>query len=67
MYNECFVYIIHNTYMISDDESRLPPNKVVARISLTDEVYRAVVNKPWREYQEMLEHYFDTGQKLVTA
>jgi hypothetical protein len=71
---EFFIYVEYpnddvsrGQFSIVKDESRLPANKLAARVTLTDDRYRHLVSCDWYEYQELLEHYFEHNQKLVTA
>jgi hypothetical protein len=64
---EYFVFQYGDNYYITQFEESLPPNKLAARIRLTDAALKGLTNLHWREYQSLLEHYYEHGQKLVTA
>jgi hypothetical protein len=67
MRKNAFIYINGSIYILVEDERLVPPNKIAARVSLTAGNMVNLMNKSWKEYQSLLEHYFDIGQKLVTA
>lgn len=67
MLKDAFIYLNHNIYIVVDRQNLVPPTKVAARVSLTGEQFARLMNLSWKEYQSLLEHYFDLGQKLVVA
>lgn len=68
MRKEYFVYMHNkNVYLLSLREDNLPPNKIAARVSLSSDQIKHLSDLSWTKYQEMLEYYFEHGQKLVTA
>lgn len=67
MRKDAFIYINGSIYILVEDERLVPKNKIAARVSLTGDKLRGLMNTSWKEYQSLLEHYFDIGQKLVTA
>lgn len=68
MRKDYFVYM-HNDacFILATREDNLPANKIAARVSLTEDQVRNMIGLTWANYQEMLEHYWTLGQKLVTA
>jgi hypothetical protein len=55
-------------FCITTDENTVPAGKIAARAVLTEaerQILRNCVD--WHEYQSWLEHFFDRGQKVVTA
>lgn len=68
MRKDYFIYMHNDTcFLFATREDNVPPHKIAARVSLTEDQARYLIGLTWREYQEMLEHYFNHGQKLVTA
>ena len=67
MRSDAFIYMSGKIYILVRDESMVPANKIAARVSMTRDRLSSLVNTSWREYQSLLEHYFEHGQKLVTA
>jgi hypothetical protein len=67
MRKNAYIYLHGSTYFLVDNEQLVPPNKIAARVSLTGDRLASLMKLQWREYQSLLEHYFDIGQKLVTA
>lgn len=67
MRNDAFIYINGMNYVLVQHENLIPPGKVAARVSLTRDKMISLMNLDWKNYQSLLEHYFDLGQKLVTA
>ena len=62
-----FVFRYGDAVFITEFEESLPPNKLAARIPLSKQAFKNMMNMPWKEYQSLLEHYYEIGQKLVTA
>jgi len=68
MHKDYFVYISdQDVYLLAMREDNIPPNKIAARVSLTQDKIDHLVRTSWVEYQLLLEHYFEHNQKLVTA
>jgi hypothetical protein len=67
MRKNIFIYLNGSMYILVEDERLVPANKIAARVSLTADNFKSLMNQSWKEYQSLLEHYFDIGQKLVTA
>lgn len=67
LHKEYFVFQYGKNFYITQFEESLPPNKLAARVRLSDAAMKGLMNQSWTEYQSLLEHYYDHGQKLVTA
>jgi hypothetical protein len=68
MLKEYFVYMYNDeTYLLAHREDNIPANKLAAKVSLSPGALENLRNCSWADYQELLRHYFDIGQKLVTA
>jgi hypothetical protein len=64
---EIFVYTENKIFFMVKDENRLPSNIVASRFTLSVDHYKSLVTCSWSDYQDLLDHYFTVGQKLVTA
>ena len=62
-----YIYMVNDTYALTEYEFSIPPNKVAAQTRLTKNRVNELMRMDWDEYQDILEHYYDHGQKLVTA
>ena len=62
-----YIYIHNDIFAITAHEGSIPPAKIAAKVSLTDERIDEIMRMEWVEYQDILEHYFENSQKLVVA
>ena len=63
-----FVYMTdQEVYLLAIREDNIPANKIAARVTLTEDKINHLIGTSWTDYQSLLEHYYDLGQKLVTA
>ena len=67
MRKDAFIYMVGDSYVLVMYESLIPSGKIAARVSLTRDKILSLFNMNDKDYQSILEHYFDLGQKLVTA
>lgn len=62
-----YIYVHNNIFAVTAHEGSIPPAKVAAKVSLTPTRVDELMRMDWDEYQDILEHYFEHNQKLVTA
>jgi len=62
-----YIHMHNNIFVLQDYEWQIPSAKIAAKVSLTDERVDEIMRLDWDEYQDILEHYFEHNQKLVTA
>jgi len=62
-----YVYMMNDYFAITEYEFNIPPNKVAARYQISDAMVYQIMRMDWDEYQDMLQYYYEHGQKLVTA
>lgn len=68
MQKDYFVYLIGDYFFFTKNESSVPPTKIAARVPLTKSAVNhlaALAIKNREEYQSMLMHYWENGQKVV--
>jgi hypothetical protein len=59
--------MMNDYFAITEYEFNIPPNKVAARYQISDAMVYQIMRMDWDEYQDMLQYYYEHGQKLVTA
>jgi hypothetical protein len=62
-----YIYTKNDIFIITEHEFNIPPNKVAAKHQISDTMLDNIMKMDWDLYQEMLQYYFEHGQKLVTA